>query len=172
MTARSPVSLGRTCSRRNISCDTAFLALCDATPVAYAECHVLNIVVAGLRTAGPQLSAHHVRLIGLTRIFGLSHRWVWDPAVAAADLSRIGSVRLWQHRHRLSWEANLSFRESALWPVPPGAELRIPQAPLVSVGSVWLRDARGWQRSRAEPLVRLVGILVRIRSVRPPAATE
>ena len=113
-------------------------------------------------TAGPQLSAHHVRLIGLTRIFGLSHRWVWDPAVVAADWSRIGSVRLLQHRHRLSWEANLSFRESDLWPVPPGAESRIPQAPLVSVGSVWLRDARGWHRSRAEPLVRLAGILARI----------
>ena len=37
---------------------------------------MLNIIVAALRAAGPQLSAHQVRLIGLTRICGLSHRWV------------------------------------------------------------------------------------------------
>ena len=94
------------------------------------------------------------------------------PSWSLADWSRIGSVRLWQHRHRLSWEASLSFRESALWPVPPGAESRTSQASLVSVGSVWLRDAGGRHRSRSEPLLRPVGILARIRSVRPAAAAE
>jgi hypothetical protein len=133
---------------------------------------VLNIVVAALRAAGPQLSAHQVRLIGLTRICGRPTVEFWDAAVVATVWSRIGSVRLLQHRHCLSWEASLSFRESALWPVLPGAESRTPQAPLVSVGSLGLRDAGGRHRSRSAPRLRLVGILARIRSIRPVAAAE